>query len=487
MALTRSLPELAHIISARTNSIYDAYDAEDIPQPSFELGTTHYAGPFSRKVEDSRAQLLEAIDELRSLIVGPTGHVFFMSFMGPAWTTTFHVLYRFEIPRHVPLNESISYFDLATRCGLSESQTRRYVRSAISLRVFAEPTPGRVQHNAASAALATTTLHDWMGMATEDLAPASLKVAESMEKYPQGDQPAQSAFAIANGSQGDKDLFAIVADQPERMARFANAMAWSMKVPGMEPGYTVNNLGWSHSKSSEGKCPKVVVDVGGGTGTLCKALLQSYPGIRKAIVEDMPEVTAQGEAQTPDELKGRLEYQAYNFFTEQIVKDADVYIWRCVFHDWPDSYAVDILRNQIPALKPGARILLNERCLEPPKRFGHVADQFAMSCDIIMQMCANAKERSRDDWVALLAAADKRFQIVSVTTPPHSALSIIEVIWTGDVQVNGVIDKVNGMNGYTPNGQNGINQLADPGSPSDNQAMEAIPMNGEVQGVNLLE
>lgn len=46
-----------------------------------------------------------------------------------------------------------------------------------------------------------------------------------------------------------------------------------------------------------------------------------------------------------------------------------------------------------------------------------------------MQMCANAKERSPDDWAALLALADRRFRISSIRTPPHSALSIIEVVW----------------------------------------------------------
>lgn len=54
------------------------------------------------------------------------------------------------------------------------------------------------------------------------------------------------------------------------------------------------------------------------------------------------------------------------------------------------------------------------------------------ACDIMMQMCANAKERSHDDWSALLAAVDERFEILSITTPKHSALSIIEVIWRGD-------------------------------------------------------
>jgi hypothetical protein len=297
----------------------------------------------------------------------------------PAWTATLHALYKFELAKHVPLSGSISYADLADLSGLSESQARRYVRSAITFRVFVEPTVGRVQHNAASAILATSTLHDWLGMATEELAPAALKVAESMQRFPGCDQPAESAYAIANGSNGDKDLFTIVGNQPERMARFARAMEWSMKVPGMEPPYTVDHLGWSTQKSADDTwCPKVVVDVGGGTGVLCNAMLEAYPGIEKAIVEDLPDVVAQAAAENPHDHKGRLAYHGYDFFTEQTVKDADVYIWRCILHDWPDSYAVKILRNQIPALKDGARIILLERCMEPPTPYQHVHDQFAM-------------------------------------------------------------------------------------------------------------
>ena len=49
----------------------------------------------------------------------------------------------------------------------------------------------------------------------------------------------------------------------------------------------------------------------------------------------------------------------------------------------------------------------------------------------MMGMCANAQERSYDDWVALLAAADRRFQVRGVIRPPHAILSIIEVAWTG--------------------------------------------------------
>lgn len=284
------------------------------------------------------------------------------------------VLYRFEIAKHVPRYEPIRYAALAERCGLSEALTRRYVRAAIAHRIFDEPALGLVQHNAASAQLATTTLHDWLGFTTEEIGPASLHVADSLERFPAADQPAQSAFALAHGGQGDSDLFALLVASPQRLARFTTAMDWTMNVPGMEPARTVDGLPWAAAAA----CPRIVVDVGGGAGFLCKALLDRFPAIETAVVEDLPDVAAQGARDASAARYGaRLRFEPYSFFDEQTVRGADVYLWRCVLHDWPDHLAVQLLRNQIPALKPGARLLLNERCLQDPQARTHVSDQFA--------------------------------------------------------------------------------------------------------------
>lgn len=142
-------------------------------------------------------------------------------------------------------------------------------------------------------------------------------------------------------------------------------MSWVLTVPETSVDHFLNNVPWSHTETGA-ECPKVVVDVGGSRGGLCESLLRRYPGIEEAIVEDLPEVTEENlQRQAPEDVTCRIKYQAYNFFTEQIVKGADVYVFRTVIHDWPDSYAVQILRNQIPALKQGAQILINDICIEP--------------------------------------------------------------------------------------------------------------------------
>lgn len=50
----------------------------------------------------------------------------------------------------------------------------------------------------------------------------------------------------------------------------------------------------------------------------------------------------------------------HDLFDEQPVKNADIYYFRNVFHNWPDQQCHDILRNLIPALKPGAHILIDD-------------------------------------------------------------------------------------------------------------------------------
>ena len=49
-----------------------------------------------------------------------------------------------------------------------------------------------------------------------------------------------------------------------------------------------------------------------------------------------------------------------------------------------------------------------------------------------MKQLFNAKERGVDDWVQLFREADLRFQLVKITKPKLSELSIIEFRWDGE-------------------------------------------------------
>ncbi|KAI1323637.1 S-adenosyl-L-methionine-dependent methyltransferase [Xylariaceae sp. FL0255] len=437
MAHSRSLLELAYVIQSRTHKIYDTLHDAGLPQLSFpqkhheKVGLE--AGQVPEALQGNRAHLLEAIEEMRALILGPSSYLFYLAFLGPAQIAILRVVYKYRIAQHLPLNEPLSFEKLSQRCGLSEANTTKYVRAAITLRIFEESPPGIVRHNATSTELATTLLHDFVGFAMEDIGPSAHSVGEALEKYPDSEDPSQSAYSLAHGGNGERDIFSLIANDVGRVERLSKAMSFSMAIPEMSVQHFIENVPWASGgiNTNGVVCPNVVVDVGGSRGTLCTALLRRYPGISKAIAVDLPEVVEQAGKETVDKFGGRLEFTAHSFFDEQVIRGADAYIFRCVFHDWADPYVVRILRNQIPALKPGARIIINERCLEPPDPSTLFKDQFASACNIYMQVCANAKERSREDWARVLTEADERFEIISIVTPRHSALSLIEVLWNG--------------------------------------------------------
>jgi hypothetical protein len=79
-------------------------------------------------------------------------------------------------------------------------------------------------------------------------------------------------------------------------------------------------------------------------------------------------------ASIPPELESRLSLTTHSFFEPQPVS-ADLYYFRWIFHNWSDAYAVKILKALVPALKPGARILINDGILPEPGSVGGMEEK----------------------------------------------------------------------------------------------------------------
>jgi len=76
----------------------------------------------------------------------------------------------------------------------------------------------------------------------------------------------------------------------------------------------------------------------------------------------------------PEHLKERITFQDHDMLTPQPVKDADVYFWRAVLHNHPDTVVLKSLQSLIPALKPGAEIIIQDFGLTEPGE-GRLADE----------------------------------------------------------------------------------------------------------------
>lgn len=127
----------------------------------------------------------------------------------------------------------------------------------------------------------------------------------------------------------------------------------------------------------------VVVDVGGSEGAHSAALARAFPNL-EFIVQDLPTVAeAMQNKPRPVELADRIKFMPHDMFTEQPVA-ADVYLFRWIFHDWPDKYVIRILQQLIPVMKNGARVLINEIIMPEPNTLPLLRERRLRCVDTLM-------------------------------------------------------------------------------------------------------
>lgn len=120
----------------------------------------------------------------------------------------------------------------------------------------------------------------------------------------------------------------------------------------------------------------------------------------------------------------------YDFLAQtQPVRDADVYFFRWILHNWSDKYCMLILRNLIPALKPGALVIVADNVLPPPGVLPRWREERVRSMDLTMKELQNARERELHDWRALFERTDSRFRFRKAEQPPGSMLWMMEILW----------------------------------------------------------
>lgn len=96
-------------------------------------------------------------------------------------------------------------------------------------------------------------------------------------------------------------------------------------------------------------------------------LAKNYPNLQ-LVVQDYKNNVEKGAAQLPTELSNQVQFLPHNFFDPQPVIGADIYILRHICHDWSAENSEKILRQIVPALKPGSKILLVEIVVSPSQR-----------------------------------------------------------------------------------------------------------------------
>ncbi|KAI1880528.1 hypothetical protein JX265_000768 [Neoarthrinium moseri] len=104
-----------------------------------------------------------------------------------------------------------------------------------------------------------------------------------------------------------------------------------------------------------------IVDIAGGQGHIMDEVHKLNPQLKgRIIVQDLPSTF---EA-VPGPPKG-VEFMPYDMFTPQPVKDAHVYYYRHILHDWNDTDASRLLQQLVPVLRaqPWSKLLIVDMVL----------------------------------------------------------------------------------------------------------------------------
>ena len=163
---------------------------------------------------------------------------------------------------------------------------------------------------------------------------------------------------------------------------------------------------------------RLVVHVGGGEGAFLIELAKRNPHLGGTVLE-LPHAADRARQNVKrEQMEDRITVSTGSFF-EAIPKGADAYVLSAILHDWPDEKALMILRACRTAMSNDAVLLVIEQVVDPEN-----ASRFSALLDIAMLVLLGGKERSREEFAALFAAADLSLCAV---TPTPTTFSVITV------------------------------------------------------------
>uniref|UniRef100_A0A0A0K516 O-methyltransferase C-terminal domain-containing protein n=1 Tax=Cucumis sativus TaxID=3659 RepID=A0A0A0K516_CUCSA len=145
------------------------------------------------------------------------------------------------------------------------------------------------------------------------------------------------------------------------------------------------------------------VDVGGGTGTLAKAMAEAFPQM-KCVVFDLPQVVAGLEG------NHNLTFRQGDMF--QAIPSAEVLLLKWILHNWSDDECVQILKKCKEAIRSNnklkEKVIIIDMVLPSSSsnnKADYISTQTQLLWDMLMMASVGGKERDEKEWAQLFHKA----------------------------------------------------------------------------------
>jgi hypothetical protein len=322
--------------------------------------------------------------------------------------TGYHLSYAIHVAAKLGLADLLAdgprhYTELATATGTHAPSLNRLLRLLVNAAVFTEDDQKRFGLTPIGACLRAD--------APDSMRAPALFWGESRlqlvwSRLLRCVQTGKPAFPQTFGT----DAFSYLSQHGEDADMFDQGMAaWTQQTAcAVSAAYDFSQFG-------------VVVDVGGGSGTLLASLLTAHENLR-GVLFDLPHFTALGENRLAQlGLASRCKIASGSFF-EEVPAGGDAYVLSNVIWDWDDDRARVILRNCHAAMAANSKLLVIE-AVYPARIDRSPASRAAVSTDVNLMVCTGGCQRSEEEFRALFDSVGfKLTRIVPTSTRP----SVIE-------------------------------------------------------------
>ncbi|HEX9985825.1 MAG TPA: methyltransferase [Thermoanaerobaculia bacterium] len=285
--------------------------------------------------------------------------------------------------------------ELAAVTGTHAPTLHRLMRSMAGAGLFAEDEQGRFSLTPLGSALRTGAPGYARSAARAMGGPLMWRAFGDFRRTLENGEPVMEA-----------PIFTDMSGSPEHAARVNETQ---MAFAGAEPAAVTKAYDFAGIRS--------LVDVGGNIGNLLTTILLANPSLR-GVVYDLPHVATVARRTVAERgLSDRCDVVGGSFF-DSVPTGHDAYMLSHVVHDWPEPKCLTILGNIRRAIPDDGRLLIVEQIIptgnEPhPSKF----------IDLILLTTTGGRERTLDEYTALLASAGFRIRRV---VPTQMAVSVIE-------------------------------------------------------------
>ena len=213
-------------------------------------------------------------------------------------------------------------------------------------------------------------------------------------------------------------MFQWLIKNPAMMSNFNNFMAGSLETrKDWFSTFPIDEILLNGARKDDPDSV-LLIDIGGGEGHDIDAFHKRFPDAPgKLILQDLPPVI-----DNIKNLDSAIIRQKHDFFTEQPIKAARGYYLRYIFHDWPDSDCVRIMKNIAAAMEPGYSKLLIFEWILPAMG----TPLYPALLDVNMMAVLNGMERTEMQWMNLLEQAG--LEVVKFWKAGEESEGLIEVV-----------------------------------------------------------